>query len=128
LALALAHLDTHLVVALWVGDARRVRTIERLAKGKDLVVSPVAWLELQFLVELGRFRYPVQQVKGELGRRIGLRAAEAPFAAAVEESLAQGWTRDPIDRLIVGHALADGATLLTMDERILEHCPAARWK
>jgi PIN domain nuclease of toxin-antitoxin system len=38
-----------------------------------------------------------------------------------------GWTRDPFDRVIVAHALADDLPLLTRDERIRRHCPLARW-
>jgi PIN domain nuclease of toxin-antitoxin system len=37
------------------------------------------------------------------------------------------WTKDPFDRLIVAHALAADAILLTADGTIREHCPQASW-
>lgn len=38
------------------------------------------------------------------------------------------WTRDPFDRLIVGSALAQGAHLVTCDERILANYRLAIWE
>ncbi len=37
------------------------------------------------------------------------------------------WTRDPFDRLIVGHAAVDDELLLSKDRKILENYPFARW-
>jgi PIN domain nuclease of toxin-antitoxin system len=41
--------------------------------------------------------------------------------------LQQHWTRDPFDRLLVGHALARGAPLLTKDRLIRRHFRQAIW-
>ena len=58
---------------------------------------------------------------------IGLRVCDLPFRTVVDHALAEHWTRDPFDRMIVANAKAVGALLVTKDERILEHYSRAVW-
>jgi PIN domain nuclease of toxin-antitoxin system len=45
----------------------------------------------------------------------------------VEHALKEKWVRDPFDRLIVAHAKANDAPLVTKDERIRLNYRHALW-
>lgn len=122
------HLDTHVVVWLAGGMPRKLPA--RLLKGlRDAppVVSPMVALELELLYEIGRIREPSNRVLDHLEATVGLTLSPVPFASAVAAARGLGWTRDPFDRLIVGSALAQGASLATADEHIRANYPAAIW-
>lgn len=121
------HLDTHVVAWMFLGDERRLRPVQGLLNRTTVVVSPAVVLELQFLFELGRATEPAERVVADLTARVGLLVSDASFARIAHHAMGQSWTRDPFDRLIVGTALAEDATLLTTDRVIQKHCPLARW-
>lgn len=124
----MTHLDTHVLVWLYAGEVERFPAAARAALEHDiLAVSPAVVLELQYLFEIGRVSEPARVVMEELRDRIGLSLAEADFQAVVSKALPQAWTRDPFDRLIASHALADDAPLLTADRQLREHVPTAFW-
>ena len=56
-----------------------------------------------------------------LSAEIGLAVCRLPFASVVEQALDQVCPWDPFDRLIVAHARANNAALITKDERIRQH-------
>lgn len=122
------HLDTHVAVWLYAGLVERFPhgLRDRLGTAAPLV-SPMVRLELQFLHEIGRITVPASEVLADLEGRIDLRVAESalPRVAAIATTLS--WTRDPFDRLIAAHALADDLPLVTKDRRLLRHCPVAIW-
>jgi PIN domain nuclease of toxin-antitoxin system len=122
------HLDTHVVAWLFAGDVARFGAgTKRLLQDHELHVSPVVVLELQYLHEIGRTAEPARTVIDDLAARIGLRVADASLAHVVAGAEQQSWTRDPFDRLIVGHAMLENAPLLTKDRTIRRHYPRARW-
>lgn len=125
---AVIHLDTHVVVWLYIGDARRLRPVWRTLDRSELVISPIVPLELQHLYEVGKTTEPGEAVLANLVDQFGLRLSGAPFSQVAYHALHQTWTRDPFDRLIVGTALADHAPLLTRDASIRRHCKTAFWK
>jgi PIN domain nuclease of toxin-antitoxin system len=94
---------------------------------KHLSFRPMVILELQCLYDIGRARAPAPRVVETLARDIGLSVCGLPFAAVVEQALKQNWVRDPFDRLIVAHASANDATLITRDEKIRRHYKRAIW-
>ena len=116
------HLDTH--VAARLAGRSKIKLSKRARKLIDsspVVISPIVTLELQMLSEIGRLRVPVDRVL-ELLRQFGVAILDERFAEAVSASRPLLWTRDPFDRLIVGHAIADGeARLISFDEQILNH-------
>jgi len=125
---ALIHLDTHVVIWLFLGDRKRLRPVRKTLEDSDLAMSPVVALELQYLFGIGRTTELADTVVSDLLDRIGLRMSEAPFPRIVRHALLQNWTRDPFDRLIVGTALAENAHLLTFDENTRAHCNLAFWR
>jgi PIN domain nuclease of toxin-antitoxin system len=109
-------LDTHALVWLLSGHGRA----RRLPRRERLFVSPVSLLELRILEELGRFEVTGPGRLDDDARF----AVDNPSAAALfDGAAALPWTRDPFDRLIVGHALMRAWRLATADARILAHLP-----
>lgn len=116
------HLDTHVAAKLAgrskISLSKRAR---QLIDSSPVVISPIVTLELQLLVEIGRSRVAVERSL-ELLRQLGVSILEDRFAEAVWASRSLLWTRDPFDRLIVGHAIADAqAALVSFDDQIQQH-------
>jgi len=126
---AVIHLDTHVVAWLFAGDLERLGEGNRtLLVGRSLVISPMVELELEYLYEIGHTTIPGAEVVEDLERRLGLSRSDRPFPEVVAVALAQTWTRDPFDRLIVAQAAIDSTPLLTKDATIRDHYPEAVWE
>jgi len=122
------HLDTHVLVRLYAGQVSELgRTARRAIEEQELVVSPAAILELELLHEIGRLRATASSVISALSEEIGLRVSDLPFRTVVHHALKEAWSRDPFDRLVVADAKANGAALITKDEKIHQNYPRAVW-
>lgn len=84
-------------------------------------------LELQYLYEIERVSEPAAPVLDALHAALGLTVCTAAFAAVVREAESHAWTRDPFDRLIVAQAALREAPLVTKDDSLHDHYPAAVW-
>jgi PIN domain nuclease of toxin-antitoxin system len=122
------YLDTHVVAWLYGGELLKISqtAFDAIQKG-DPVISPIVILELQYLFEIGRATAPASKVVADLSRTTGLSVCDLPFAAVIESALAEKWVRDPFDRLIVAHASANDAPLITKDQKIRKHYKRAIW-
>lgn len=127
--MTVVHLDTHVVVWLAaelvgaLSDPAR-RAIERAER---VEISPMVIYELAVLHELGRIDRPPDAIVNPMRERVGLAVSDLAFHAVVERATALNWTRDPCDRLIVAHAEASAAQLVTKDRRIRANCAVAVW-
>ncbi len=122
------YLDTHVLVYLAAGETNRLGPAGRKAIDRgDLLASAASVLELEFLHELGRVKPTASKLISLLAADIGLRVCDLPFRTVVDHALAEGWTRDPFDRLIVANAKAAGAALVTKDQRIRDNYSRALW-
>lgn len=122
------HLDTHVVVWLYAGEADRLSShARRLIDSEPVLVSPMVELELALLFEIGRITAPSEEVLTGLGRSLGLAMSGAAFTAVAAAAGALAWTRDPFDRIICGQAIVERTPLVTRDRRIREHLDLARW-
>jgi len=125
---AVIYLDTHVAAWLFAGEEKRLSRTARLAiEAHDLLLSPAALLELEYLYETKRTTTPAAAVVEDLAGRIGLRVCDLPFPDVARAALAQRWTRDAFDRLIVGQAAMRATGLLTKDRTIRRHYSAAVW-
>ncbi len=124
----MTYVDTHVAVWLYAGrrDLMSASALEVLSD-EPALVSPAVVLELQFLHEIGRITVPGEDVATALNAQFDIRLCPLPFPVITRAALTQSWTRDPFDRLIVGHALAGEQNLLTKDNIIHEHFPGACW-
>ena len=122
------YLDTHAAILLAQGDTSRfTRTGLRILNREDLLLSPAAVLELEFLHDIGRLKVRAREVVQILRSALALRVCDLPFSEVAEKALDEGWSRDPFDRLIVANARSRQARLLTRDERISAHYKHACW-
>ena len=122
-----AFLDTH-VLLYWIAqDPRLTRrqkaTLQHATAERPLWVSDITLWEIANLASLGRIRLrlPLRDwleaaVAPPLVRRVSI----SPAVAAEVASLPESFHRDPADRIIVASARTLGATLLTLDQRIVE--------
>jgi PIN domain nuclease of toxin-antitoxin system len=122
------YLDTQLVV--WLGEARldRLTPLAQAAlEDGELAISPMVLLELEYLYEIHRIVRPPLALAQQLWNQIGLEIKDAGFAAIIGTAIAETWTRDPFDRIIVAHARADSAPLITSDSKIRKNYSKAIW-
>lgn len=123
------YLDTHVLVWLYQDGAERLTDQGKNAieSADQLLISPMVELELSYLNEIGRINCSAATLLDSLRRDIGLETCRQPFAAVVGAALPLVWTRDPFDRLIVAQAARLDSPLLTADQNIRNHYPAAIW-
>lgn len=119
-------LDTHVVVH-WIEGAPELTPAHRAAidaasEVEPVLVSEISLWELACLVRLGRLRpsIPLRDwldaaVAPPLVRRVPISPAVAAEVAALPATL----HRDPADHLLIASARVAGATLLTLDRRII---------
>jgi PIN domain nuclease of toxin-antitoxin system len=125
---ALIYLDTHVVVWLY---ARRLDLLSWAARSRleddQILISPMVLLEMDFLQEVGRIATRGLPIYEELHLRLGLDLCRLQFSRVIEAASSLEWTRDPFDRVIVGHASAADSDLLTRDTVIAQHYRRAVW-
>jgi PIN domain nuclease of toxin-antitoxin system len=122
------YLDTHAVV--WLYEARigkLSKTAMDRIQSDALFISPAVILEIQFLHEIKRVTRTGPSIVAALAEDIGLQVCPLDFPSVVASALEQSWIRDPFDRLIVAHAAANDAALITRDQKIRRHYKRAVW-
>lgn len=125
----IAYLDTHIVLWLAAGKVNRLSSKARglLAKS-ELLLSAMAFLELEYLHELGKTKFNARDLFKKIEHEIDLRLCDLPMATIASAALDEKWTRDPFDRMIVANAKANGfAWLVSADETIARHYPRTVW-
>ena len=121
------HLDTHIVTALHDGAPRSTRNpARRLIGSQPVYISPFVVFELE-LIKHKSLIVNVSDAIGVLQSTLDLRIADTSLFRIVEAARDIAWTRERMDRLIVAHAIADGARLLTRDARIRANFDGALW-
>lgn len=122
------HLDTHALVWLYQGRTEAFpEPLLRFMGARRPMISPMVRLELSYLHQIGRLLVPAQQIIESLRAIADLGVAESSFDRVAAIAATLDWTRDPFDRLIAAHALADDLPLITRDATMLARCAVARW-
>lgn len=121
-------LDTH--VLLWCAtETERLsdRAAAAVRAADELVVAPVSWWELSWLVQRGRLRIrkPLRGWLQELATGVRT-AALTPAIASTAAELPVAFPRDPFDRLIYATAIEGGLSLVTADRAIRAHDAGGR--
>jgi PIN domain nuclease of toxin-antitoxin system len=111
------------------GNVRKLtRSAKEQIEKSDLLICPMVYLELQYLYEIGKVTQPAHEVYQYLHARIGLTMCQFPMHTAIACAVAEIWTRDVFDRIIVGYAKANNeAPLITADGNILDNYRRAIW-
>ena len=111
-------LDTQILVWMINGD-RRLRQ-----SWQDAMAAPDAELQISAVIA---FEFTDLQLRGRLPVDENISELERRFDVTVIPFPAEGWDilrglplihRDPVDRMLVAHALFDSAALLTADANI----------
>lgn len=125
----MTYLDTCVIVWLIGGETHKLSeaAVQGIREGDEILVSPAVLLELQLLHEIKRARMTALKVIERLSAEIGLAICRLSFASVIEHALDISWTRDPFDRLIVAHARANDAPLITKDVRMRQHYRRCIW-
>jgi len=116
------YVDTHVIAWLYAGDVDRLsrKALRLLEKGR-LLFSPISFLELSYLHEIGRLRAESGEIFKDLSSRVGLKMCELPFSEVASQARFEAWTRDPFDRIVVAHARLTHAPLVTADRLISQN-------
>jgi PIN domain nuclease of toxin-antitoxin system len=110
-------LDTHFLLWL-VLDVPRVDEFPWLDRYRPWGVSPIAFLEVQFLGEVGRLQVRQPDFMDAVGRDPRFVVDEVAYVTLVRHALPVSWTRDPFDRLLAAHSTARRVPLCTLDRRM----------
>jgi PIN domain nuclease of toxin-antitoxin system len=111
-------LDTHAIVWMAAGDPRlkRIDQAALLDAARPLLVSAVVAFELADLQQRGRIA--MTESLDFLRERMNFDLADLPASCwRIAEQLPP-IHRDPVDRMLIAHALAEGMTLATADANI----------
>ena len=123
-----AFLDTHAAVLLWEHKSATFgRKSRALLDTARLHVSPIVALELQYLYDIKRLCPTPEALLADLSRESGVELAHDDIADVVTHAATLTWTRDPFDRLLVGHALLRQLPFITRDRVILANLPSVVW-
>lgn len=127
--MSLAYLDTHIAIWLHAGLTEKLtKEAQRQIDKCDLLISPMVYLELDYMFRRERVRYEPSRVFADLSGTFGITMCPFPFPAIAVAAVDFGWTTDPFDRLIVAHAKANqNAKLITADEKIRKNYDYAVW-
>jgi PIN domain nuclease of toxin-antitoxin system len=111
-------LDTQILIWMVTGDRRlRSEWIAAIADpGNSLHVSAVTAFEYADLQS--RRRIPIDESLDELGARFDLTIEDLPVACWRVAARLPSVHRDPLDRMLVAHAIAGNMTLMTADATI----------
>jgi len=123
------YLDTHVVLWLYLrkGEGISERARQWIEYEPEILISPMALLELDYLHEIGRTTLGSELVFNYLHQRIDLQVCQKSFTDVIRKASQLSWTRDPFDRVITAQAATDGSSLITKDELILHHYENAVW-
>jgi PIN domain nuclease of toxin-antitoxin system len=113
-------LDTHFL--LWIAlQSDRLKEFPWIARYAPWGVSPVSFLEIQYLHEVGRLEVRIDGFVDAVAADHRFVIDEVPLNTLVRQALTLGWTRDPFDRLLAAHSAARRKPLCSTDQVIRGH-------
>jgi PIN domain nuclease of toxin-antitoxin system len=113
-------LDTHFLIWILLGSPR-LEEFPWLPRYRPWGVSPVSFLEIQFLSEVGRAEARNPELTDAILSDPRFEVDEVPLVALVRHTLPVSWTRDPFDRMLAAHSLARRVPLCSVDRRVRKH-------
>ena len=113
-------LDTHFL--LWIAlGVPRLDEFPWLGRYAPWGVSPVSFLEVKFLDEVGRLQVRIEAFMEAVKQDPRFILDEVPLPHLIQHAFPLSWTRDPFDRLLSAHSLARRTPLCTVDAEVLRH-------
>lgn len=111
-------IDTHILIWIVLGD-RRLSSAQNAAlrdPENAIVINPVVAYELTHLQQTGRI--PLTETIEALQDLVGFERTDLPFDIWQRVKALPDIHRDPIDRMLVAHALCEGMILVSADKAI----------
>jgi PIN domain nuclease of toxin-antitoxin system len=115
-------LDTHFLIWLVLGS-KRLAEFPWIDRYRPWGVSPVSFLEIQFLAEVGRLFVRNPEFMTAVMEDARFTVDDISLVTVVRHALRLDWTRDPFDRLLVAHSSARRVALCTLDRGIRSQHP-----
>ncbi|MGQ0815772.1 MAG: type II toxin-antitoxin system VapC family toxin [Gemmatimonadota bacterium] len=113
-------LDTHFL--LWIVlAAERLKEFPWLKRYEPWGVSPVSFLEVKFLAEVGKLEVDMQAFTTAVMADSRFLVDDVPFLNLIHQALPIEWTRDPFDRMLAAHSAARRLPLCTLDRNMRTH-------
>ena len=101
---------------------------KRQIEANDLLISPMVYLEFDYLFRRGKIRVQAKKLLSILSLDFVVQQCQFPFARVAKEATEIQWTNDPFDRIIVAQAIANQESMLiTRDKLITKHYRKATW-
>jgi PIN domain nuclease of toxin-antitoxin system len=124
-----AYLDTQVAVWLAQSNLKRIsRIAQKQMEKTDLLISPMAFMEMEYLYEIRKIVLRAEEVRVKLEHELGARICTFSFPKVADVAIHEKWTRDPFDRLIVAQAKANGLSpLISADSHIQDNYTRAVW-
>ena len=113
-------LDTHFLIWLVLGS-RRLAAFPWLERYQPWGVSPVSFLEIQFLAEVGRLSVRNPDFMAAVMADPRFTVDDPPLTPLVRHALSLDWTRDPFDRLLAAHSVARRVPLCSVHRDVRLH-------
>ena len=113
-------LDTHFLLWLVLESNRRTQ-FPWLHRYRPWGVSPVSFLEIQFLAEVGKLSVKNPEFAQTVMNDPRFIVDGIALDTLVSHALPLTWTRDPFDRLLAAHSAARHVSLCTTDPAIRTH-------
>lgn len=107
-------LDTHFLLWVVLGSPR-ISEFPWLDRYRPWGVSPVSFLEIQYLSEVGRVAVRNPQFAETVMRDPRFIVDEVPLLALIRHAYDLAWTRDPFNRLLSAHSATRRIPLCTTD-------------
>ncbi len=122
------YLDTHVLAYLYQGDFSLLsKPAIQAIETQPCFISGFAVLELSYLFEIGRIKYPSMTIIKYLSNYLDLKMCTLQANTIALKALELTWTRDPFDRLIVANAACEDKALVTKDHLIQQYYPKVIW-
>jgi PIN domain nuclease of toxin-antitoxin system len=124
-----AYLDTQVAVWLAQSNLKRISGVARKQMERtDLLISPMALVEMEYLYEIRKIMLRAEEVRIKLEYELDAKLCSFSFSQIAAVAIHEKWTRDPFDRRIVAHAKANGLSpLISADTHIQDHYPRTVW-
>ncbi len=113
-------LDTHFLLWITVAAAR-LDEFPWLEDYRPWGVSPVSFLEVKFLGEIGRLNVRIDEFVSAVSNDPRFVVDEVPLLRLIDQALPLDWTRDPFDRMLAAHSMSRRLPLCTVDRGIRRH-------
>ena len=126
--MSIAYLDTHVAVFLLDDVSKLSKEAERQIEANDLLISPMVYLELDYMYQRKRVSMPADQIYEILHFDFGVQLCHYPFPKVALEASRFRWTNDPFDRIIVAQAVANRQSpLISADGLIRQNYQKTIW-